>query len=110
MHGVIGLLLVAASVPLLLWQAVPANQLTISTPAFLAIHSMTEIFAIVVAALIFFTGHGAQETVRSVRSIALGYAFLAVALFDSLHFLSYIGMPDLFPADGRVAKGSGYSG
>ena len=56
---------------------------------------MTEIFAIVVAALIYFTGHGAQETVRSTRSIALGYAFLAVALFDILHFLSYIGMPDM---------------
>jgi diguanylate cyclase (GGDEF)-like protein len=91
----IGMLLLAASIPLLQWQAVPANQIALSAPAFLAIHSMMEIFAIVVAALVFFTGHGAQETVRSVRSITLGYAFLAVALFDTLHFLSYIGMPDL---------------
>ena len=112
------MLLLAVSLPLLLWQAVPSNQATISHPTFLAVHSIMEIFAIVVAALIFFTGHGTQETVRSVRSIALGYAFLAVALFDSLHFLSYLGMPDLVSPNsphksilfwlcGRLAAGIG---
>jgi diguanylate cyclase (GGDEF)-like protein len=94
-HRFGGILLLAASLPLLLWQAIPANQVAISAPTFLAAHSIMEIFAIVVAALVFFTGHGARETVRSIRSIALGYAFLAVALFDILHFLSYMGMPDL---------------
>ena len=94
-HRLVGLLLLVASIPLLLWQAAPANQLTIPEPAFLAAHSMMEIFAIIVAALVFFTGHGTQETVRSIRSMALGCAFLAVALFDTLHFLSYVGMPDL---------------
>lgn len=117
-HRLAGLLLLAASVPLLLWQAVPLNQLAISAPAFLAAHSMMEVFAIVVAALVFFTGHGAQETLRSVRSVALGYAFLAVALFDILHFLSYMGMPDLVSPNtphkailfwlcGRLAAGVG---
>ncbi len=91
----VGILLLIASIPLLLWQTAPASQLPISLPAFLAAHSLMEVFTIVVAALIFFTGHGAQETVRSVRSAVLGYAFLAVALFDVLHFLSYVGMPDL---------------
>jgi len=90
-----GVLLLAMSLPLLLWQAIPTNQVAISSSSFLAAHSIMEIFSIVVAALIFFTGHGARETVRSIRSVALGYAFLAVALFDVLHFLSYIGMPDL---------------
>ena len=113
-----GTLLLAASLPLLLWQAVPSNQVTIAHPTFLAVHSIMEIFAIVVAALIFFTGHGTQEAERSVRSIALGYAFLAVALFDSLHFLSYVGMPDLVSPNsphksilfwlcGRLAAGIG---
>jgi diguanylate cyclase (GGDEF)-like protein len=87
--------LLAVSIPLLLWQGVTANQLAISAPTFLAAHSMMEIFAIIVAALIFFVGHGVQETVRSVRSMVLGCAFLTVALFDILHFLSYLGMPDL---------------
>lgn len=90
-----GILLLVASIPLLLWQAAPASQLPIPLPVFLAAHSLMEIFAIVVAALIFVTGHGAQETIRSLRSVVLGYAFLAVALFDALHFLSYAGMPDL---------------
>lgn len=94
-HRLAGMLLIATSIPLLVWQAVPANQLTISPPAFLAAHSMMEIFAIIVAALVFFTGHGAQETARSIRAMVLGCAFLAVALFDILHFLSYLGMPDL---------------
>ena len=95
LHRLGGILLLAASLPLLLWQAIPANQVAISSPTFLAAHSIMEIFAIIVAALIFFTGHGAQETVRSIRSMALGCAFLAVAMFDILHFLSYMGMPDL---------------
>ncbi len=89
------MLLLAASVPLLLWQATPANQLPVPAPTFLAAHSMMEVFAIIVAALVFFTGQGAQETVRSIRSMVLGCAFLAVAIFDILHFLSYLGMPDL---------------
>ncbi|HEY9145423.1 MAG TPA: GGDEF domain-containing protein, partial [Thiobacillus sp.] len=108
----------AASIPLLLWQAVPANQLTLSAPAFLAAHSLMEIFAVIVAALVFFTGHGAQETVRSIRAMVLGCAFLAVALFDILHFLSYAGMPDLISPSsphkailfwlcGRLAAGVG---
>ncbi|MFH1820286.1 MAG: MASE3 domain-containing protein [Pseudomonadota bacterium] len=70
------------------------------------------------AALVFFTGHGVQETLRSIRSVALGCAFLAVALFDTLHFLSYIGMPDLVSPNsphksilfwlcGRLAAGIG---
>ncbi len=94
-HRLAGMLLIAMSIPLLVWQAVPANQLTISNPTFLAAHSMMEIFAIIVAALVFITGHGAQETARSIRAMVLGCAFLAVALFDILHFLSYLGMPDL---------------
>jgi diguanylate cyclase (GGDEF)-like protein len=94
-HRWFGIVLLALGVPLLLWQAIPANQLAISGPTFLAVHSLMEIFAIVVAALIFFTGHGPHEAVRSIRSMALGCAFLAVALFDILHFLSYLGMPDL---------------
>jgi diguanylate cyclase (GGDEF)-like protein len=112
------MLLLAASIPLLLWQMAPINQLTISAPTFLAAHSMMEVFAIVVAALVFFTGHGAPDAIRSLRAAVLGYTFLAVALFDSLHFLSYSGMPDLvspnsphkailFWLGGRYAAGLG---
>ena len=114
----IGMLLLVLSVPLLLWQTVPVNQSVIRGPAFLAIHSVLEIIAIIVAALVFFTGHGAENTLRAVRSLVLGYAFLAVALFDILHFLTYLGMPDvvspnsphksiLFWLCGRIVAGAG---
>jgi diguanylate cyclase (GGDEF)-like protein len=53
-----------------------------------------EIFAVVVAALIFFIAYGTRDTARSLRIVALGCAFLAAALFDVFHFLSYEGMPD----------------
>jgi diguanylate cyclase (GGDEF)-like protein len=96
---IVGITFLALSVPLLIWQATPGNQLPIAPPQFVALHSMMETFAIVVAALIFFTGFGAHETRRSLRSLVLGYAFLAVALFDMFHFLSYIGMPDLLSAN-----------
>ncbi len=117
-NRLVGAMLVLASIPLLLWQISPENQFAISQTTFLAAHSMMETFAIVVAALIFFTGHGAGETARPLRSVVLGYAFLAVALFDMLHFLSYIGMPDLVSPNsphkailfwlcGRMAAGVG---
>lgn len=96
---IVGLLFLVLSVPLLVWQATPEHQIPIAPAQFVALHSIMEIFAIVVAALIFFTGFGAHETRRSLRSLVLGYAFLAVALFDMIHFLSYFGMPDLLSAN-----------
>lgn len=38
-------LLLGASVPLLIWQVVPGNQQAIPHAAFLALHSLMEIFA-----------------------------------------------------------------
>jgi diguanylate cyclase len=90
-----GVTLLLLGPPLLLWQAFPANQIPISQPAFLAVHSIMEIFAVVVAALIFFTAYGTPRAERSVRVVVLGCAFLAAALFDGLHLLSYEGMPAL---------------
>ena len=37
-HRLAGLLMLAASIPLLLWQAVPTNQTAIAAPTFLAVH------------------------------------------------------------------------
>ncbi|WP_324779587.1 putative bifunctional diguanylate cyclase/phosphodiesterase [Thiobacillus sedimenti] len=117
-HRIAGTLLLALSIPLLIWQVAPDNQLTITQAHFLVVHSMMEIFAVIVAVLIFFTGHGAAETERSTRAMALGCAFLAVGVFDMLHFLSYLGMPDVVGPNsphksivfwllGRFAAGAG---
>ncbi|OJZ18719.1 MAG: GGDEF-domain containing protein [Thiobacillus sp. 65-29] len=94
-HRIAGTLLLTLSVPLLLWQTTPDNQFTVTQAHFLVIHSLMEVFAVIVAALVFFTGHGAAQAERSIRAVTLGSAFLAVGVFDMLHFLSYIGMPDV---------------
>jgi diguanylate cyclase (GGDEF)-like protein len=91
-----GILFLAASIPLLIWQASPTHQLSISQDAFLVVHSIMEMFAIVVAVMIFFTAYGEHDFGRSTRSILLSYAALATGLFDMLHMLAYIGMPDLY--------------
>ncbi len=94
-HRLTGTLLLILSLPLLFWQLTPDNQLPIGEAQFVIAHSVMEIFAVTVAALIFFTGQGAAETERSTRALVLGCAFLAVGVFDMVHFLSYIGMPDV---------------
>lgn len=115
----IGILLLIIGLPLLAWQAFPANQLLLlSESGFLVAHTLMETFAVIVAALIFFVAYGTRDTVRSRRVITLGCAFLAAALFDVFHFLSYSGMPDfvsanspnkaiLFWLGGRLAVGAG---
>lgn len=95
-YRVFGILFLAASLPLLVWQAIPNNQIGISQDSFLVAHSIMEMFAIVVAMMIFFTAYGEHDFSRSLRSVLLSYAALATGLFDMLHMLAYIGMPDLY--------------
>lgn len=94
-----GTLILAASLPLLLWQAAPHHQLAISPNTFLVAHSIMEMFAIIVAVMIFFTAYGEHDFHRSARALLLSYAALASGMFDMLHMLSYIGMPDLYDAN-----------
>ena len=91
-----GIVFLAASIPLLIWQATPNNQINLSLDAFVAMHSSMELFSIVVAITIFFTAYGQYDFFRSARSIFLSYAALATGLFDMLHMLSYIDMPNLY--------------
>jgi len=80
--------------PLLVWQIFPENQLAINQADFLVAHSMMETFSVIVSALIFFTVYGTRDTTHSLRTMVLGCAFFATAMFDTFHFLSYISMPD----------------
>ena len=91
-----GILFLAASIPLLIWQVTPTNQITLSLDSFVAMHSSMEMFAIVVAFAVFFTAYGQYDFIRSARSILLSYAALATGLFDMLHMLSYVDMPNLY--------------
>jgi diguanylate cyclase (GGDEF)-like protein len=99
LHRIVGMLLLALAVPLLAWQSTPSHQLPIPHADFLALHSLLEIFAVAVAALVFFVGMGTTGAERSTRAMLLGGAFLAVALFDAQHLLSYAGMPDVVSAN-----------
>lgn len=117
LDGFAGALLLLCLV-LLLWQGTPVNQIDIAQSDFLPMHALLEIVAIVVAALIFSIAYGAQESARSFRVVLLGCFFLATALFDTIHMLSYIGMPDLISMNtpdksirfwlaGRISAGLG---
>lgn len=98
-HRGAGYFLLAASIPLLIWQASPLHQLSISQDNFLVAHSIMEMFSIVVAIMVFFTAYGEHDFSRSLRSVLLSFAALASGLFDMLHMLAYIGMPDLYNAN-----------
>src|SRR5690606_30172239 len=59
----------------------------------LSVHIAFEVFAIVVASLVFAVAWHSQGSQRA-SSPLLGCVFLAIALIDVAHMLSYNGMPD----------------
>ncbi len=78
----------------LVWLLSSFTDLQTSTAWFpLPLHVVVEVFSIVVASLVFavvWHSHGPQRA----SSPLLGCAFLAIALLDLAHMLSYKGMPD----------------
>ncbi len=94
-----GWVLLALALPLLWWVSQPARQVLIEPTVFLFFHSAVEMFAIVVAMLIFITGYRAILSVRKGAVVLLGVAFLGVGLLDFLHTLGYAGMPDAITAN-----------
>jgi diguanylate cyclase (GGDEF)-like protein/PAS domain S-box-containing protein len=75
----------------------PFEKLT----AYLPLHSIIETLAVIVAALIFTVGWHAYVASRAMNVVVIACAFLAVALLDSGHFLSYAGMPDFVTANSQ---------
>lgn len=59
-----GLGLLVLALPLLWWVSHPARQVVLNANAFLFFHSAVEVFAVVVAMLIFVTGYRAILSVR----------------------------------------------
>lgn len=89
-----GWILLALSLPLLWWVSHPAWQVVVDPTAFVFAHTAMEVFAVVVAMLVFVTGYRAIFSLRQGAVVLLGIAFLGVGLLDFLHTLSYVGMPD----------------
>lgn len=72
----------------------PATRF-ISTPVhYLLLHTLLESFAVAVSAMVFALGWNLRQREDNGLTTLLGLTFLAVALLDFMHTLSYTGMPD----------------
>lgn len=63
---------------------------------YLPLHAGLEIFAIVVAGMVFALGWNLRRSARGGRLVWLGAACLAAGLLDFAHLMSYPGMPPFF--------------
>jgi diguanylate cyclase (GGDEF)-like protein/PAS domain S-box-containing protein len=91
--------LLALALPLLWWVSHPAWQVVIEPMRFVFWHTVIELFAVVVAMLVFITGYRAILSARKGAVVLLGVAFFGVGLLDFLHTMSYVGMPDAMTAN-----------
>ncbi len=89
-----GLVWLALAVPLLGWVSQPSHLLPIEPGQFVFWHNVVELFAVVVAMLVFVTGYRAILSPRKATMVWLGVAFFGVGLLDILHLTSYAGMPE----------------
>jgi len=65
---------------------------------YLPFHTLVETLAVVIAAMIFAVGWQTFLLSRAVNVVLIACAFLAVAMLDFGHFMSYQGMPDFVTA------------
>jgi diguanylate cyclase (GGDEF)-like protein/PAS domain S-box-containing protein len=72
---------------------------SISHQTYLPIHTLFEIFAVVIAAMIFAIVHQQANIKMSWRGVVLASAFFAIFWLDLAHLLSFTGMPDYFTAN-----------
>ena len=84
---------------LIIWQ-MPASPSTLNIGQFAPWHALLEVFSIGVAISIFAVGWQARVSNESHNLAMLATAFLAVALFDASHMLSYAGMPEWLTPSG----------
>ena len=89
-----GWTLLALAIPLLWWASHPARQIVVEPTRFVFWHTAVELFAVVVAMLVFITGYRAILSDRKGAVVLLGVAFFGVGLLNFLHAMSYAGMPD----------------
>ncbi len=71
----------------------PAATMPWAGEDYIAIHSIMEMFAVAVSALVFGVGWNAPQSDTSTPMVVLASASLAIALLDFAHLLSWPGMP-----------------
>lgn len=84
----------------LLAPLLPSTHVVVSSELYLPIHMALESFSMMVAALVFAVGWTAFAPGQPRNIVVLACGFLAVALMDFAHMLSYAGMPDLITPSG----------
>lgn len=95
----IGWTLLATAAPLMWWLQQAATPVGVE-PGFLVLaHSALELFSVVVAALVFWTGYRTAVSVQSTAILVLGAGFLGVAWLDFLHTVGHVGMPNVVSAE-----------
>ncbi len=100
----LGLVLLLTALFLIVWRFPPEEAHAFQgLAAYLPLHSFLEVIAIAVAALVFGIGWHAHDPGRPRNLIILSCGFLAVALLDFAHAMSYKGMPD-FVTEAGVEK------
>lgn len=72
----------------------PSQQTVASVAAYLPLHAVVQMFAIIVSILVFAVGWVAYSRERVGNSMLLSCAFLAVGLMDFAYTMSFPGMPD----------------
>jgi diguanylate cyclase (GGDEF)-like protein/PAS domain S-box-containing protein len=88
-------LLILLMIPVLVWLTGAELPVVIPPEHMVAFHTSVEMFAVVVAILVFAVGYHVLDEHRACASLMLACAFLAVGLLDFLHLMAYPGMPDL---------------
>lgn len=90
-----GLVIGLAALFLMVWRYPPEQAHAFQgLAAYLPLHGFLEVVAIAVAALVFGIGWHAYDSARPRNLLILSCGFLAVALLDFAHAMSYKGMPD----------------
>jgi PAS domain S-box-containing protein len=92
----IGRALAVGAAAMLLLPAVsllPASWTFWTSEDYIAVHSLMEMFAVAVSALVFGVGWHAPREETSAPMIVIATASLAVALLDFAHMMSWAGMP-----------------
>lgn len=102
LHPTLWLLSLLTALFVFVWVAPFAHPFEKLTD-YLPLHTIVETLSVAVAALIFAVGWHAYVASRAMNVVVIACAFLAVALLDSGHFMSYAGMPD-FVTPGTPSK------
>lgn len=97
---ILALTVTGSALPLLLIELFPAHfYWVMDITSYLVFHNIAEFFSVMVSLSIFGVGWFAYDQSRDYHALILSTVFLVIGLVDSMHTLSYLGMPDFFTAN-----------